>query len=58
MTSFQSSELTKLPVVQNSQFFAQRTVRPLERSGICSFEMLQKYRTQDAGGSFCVSGLL
>ena len=29
MTSFQSSELTKLPVVENSQLFAQRTVRPL-----------------------------
>ena len=25
MTSFQSSELTKLPVVENSQLFAQRT---------------------------------
>ena len=29
MTSFQSSELTELPVVENSQLFAQRTVRPL-----------------------------
>ena len=29
MTSFQSSELTGLPVVENSQLFAQRTVRPL-----------------------------
>ena len=29
MTSFQSSELTQLPVVENSQLFAQRTVRPL-----------------------------
>ena len=28
MTSFQSSELTELPVVENSQLFAQRTVRP------------------------------
>ena len=28
MTSFQSSELTELPVVENSQRFAQRTVRP------------------------------
>ena len=28
MTSFQSSELTQLPVVENSQLFAQRTVRP------------------------------
>ena len=28
MTSFQSSELTELPVVGNSQLFAQRTVRP------------------------------
>ena len=27
MTSFQSSELTELPVVENSQLFAQRTVR-------------------------------
>ena len=31
MTSFQSSELTELPVVENSQLFAQRTVRPLRR---------------------------
>ena len=30
MTSFQSSELTELPVVENSQLFAQRTVRPLQ----------------------------
>ena len=30
MTSFQSSELTELPVVENSQLFAQRTVRPLK----------------------------
>ena len=29
MTSFQPSELTELPVVENSQLFAQRTVRPL-----------------------------
>ena len=29
MTSFQSSELTELLVVENSQLFAQRTVRPL-----------------------------
>ena len=29
MTSFQSSELTELPVVENSQLFTQRTVRPL-----------------------------
>ena len=29
MTSFQSSELTELPVVENSQLFAQRTVLPL-----------------------------
>ena len=29
MTSLQSSELTELPVVENSQLFAQRTVRPL-----------------------------
>ena len=29
ITSFQSSELTELPVVENSQLFAQRTVRPL-----------------------------
>ena len=29
MTSFQSSELTELPVVENSQLFAQRTVHPL-----------------------------
>ena len=28
MTSFQSSELTELPVVENSQLFAQRRVRP------------------------------
>ena len=28
MTSFQSSELTELPVVENSQLFVQRTVRP------------------------------
>ena len=28
MTSFQSSELTELPVVENGQLFAQRTVRP------------------------------
>ena len=28
MTSFQSAELTELPVVENSQLFAQRTVRP------------------------------
>ena len=28
MTSFQSCELTELPVVENSQLFAQRTVRP------------------------------
>ena len=34
MTSFQSSELTELPVVENSQLFAQRTVRPL-REGRC-----------------------
>ena len=27
MTSFQSSELTELPVVENSQLFAQRTAR-------------------------------
>ena len=32
MTSFQSSELTELPVVENSQLFAQRTVRPLSQS--------------------------
>ena len=32
MTSFQSSELTELPVVENSQLFAQRTVRPLGRN--------------------------
>ena len=30
MTSFQPSELTELPVVENSQLFAQRTVRPLK----------------------------
>ena len=29
MMSFQPSELTELPVVENSQLFAQRTVRPL-----------------------------
>ena len=29
MMSFQSSELIELPVVENSQLFAQRTVRPL-----------------------------
>ena len=28
MTSFRSSELTELPAVENSQLFAQRTVRP------------------------------
>ena len=28
ITSFQSSELTELPVVENSQLFAQRTVHP------------------------------
>ena len=28
MTSFQSSELTELPVLEDSQLFAQRTVRP------------------------------
>ena len=28
MTSFQSSELTELPVLENSQLFAQRAVRP------------------------------
>ena len=28
MTSFQSSELTELPVVENSQLFAQRMVHP------------------------------
>ena len=33
MTSFQSSELTELPVVENSQLFAQRTVRPQRRGG-------------------------
>ena len=32
MTSFQSSELTELPAVENSQLFAQRTVRPLSQS--------------------------
>ena len=33
MTSFQSSELTELPVVENSQLFAQRTVRPRKVNG-------------------------
>ena len=33
MTSFQSSELTELPVVENSQLFAQRTVRPHRQQG-------------------------
>ena len=36
MTSFQSSELTELPVVENSQLFAQCTVRPLSSSGSIS----------------------
>ena len=46
MTSFQSSELTELPVVENSQLFAQRahsvctahaqrTVRPLRQDRAC-----------------------
>ena len=35
MTSFQSSELTELPVVENSQLFAQRTVRPLGGPNCC-----------------------
>ena len=34
MTSFQSSELTELPVVENSQLFAQRAVRPLNREKV------------------------
>ena len=34
MTSFQSSELTELPVVENSQLFAKRTVRPPCQSNI------------------------
>ena len=33
MTSFQSSELTEPPVVENSQLFAQRTVRPRCQAG-------------------------
>ena len=44
MTSFQSSELTKLPVVENSQLFAQRTVRPLSVHG--TREGPQKLRKQ------------
>ena len=38
MTSFQSSELTELPVVENSQLFAQRTVRPL---CLCHMDIVQ-----------------
>ena len=34
MTSFQSSELTEPPVVENSQLFAQRTVRPPRHDSI------------------------
>ena len=40
MTSFQSSESTELPVVENSQLFAQRTVSPLQLPGIFCFNLL------------------
>ena len=41
MTSFQSSELTELPVVENSQLFAQRTVRPLGTWALCGHRQVE-----------------
>ena len=71
MTSFQSSELTELPVVENSQLFAQRTVRPLttdagqrRRYALRSAEVAQRASggTQWVGapcvGSHCDSGIV
>ena len=43
MTSFQSSELTELPVVENSQLFAQRTVRPLTLLHIPEFSPASEF---------------
>ena len=55
MTSFQSSEFIELPVVENSQLFAQRTVRPLYLT--TSPEMAPKER-KPIGHRNCINTLL
>ena len=57
MTSFQSSELTELPVVENSQLFAQRTVRPLHNPCLLG-EQGDGHGHQWAGGTMPARAVL
>ena len=55
MTSFQSSELTELAVVENSQLFAQRTVRPLWTPRPVQTEAKRRKSTEKRGLMGCPS---